>query len=50
MVESELNPESRRKRGIVKSPFAMAADDFAAQVFAQMEQGEEEIRVEQKSR
>ena len=47
-VESELNPEGRRKRRQVSSPYLMASDDFVEQAFAKMEQGEDEIRLAQK--
>jgi len=46
MVESELNPESRRKRNMVSSPNMMKADEFAEKALTKMEQNEDEIRVE----
>ena len=46
MVESELNMESRVKRGVVKSPYMMTSDDFVEKAFAKMEQDVDEIRME----
>jgi len=46
MVESELNPESRRKRGMVASPNMMSADEYAGKALAKMEQDADEIRLE----
>jgi uncharacterized oxidoreductase len=45
MVESELNMEGRRKRGVLKSPYMMTSDDYVEKTLAKMEQGEEEIRL-----
>ncbi|MCL1933787.1 MAG: SDR family NAD(P)-dependent oxidoreductase [Candidatus Azobacteroides sp.] len=46
MVESELNPEGRRKRNMLKSPYMMTSDDFVGKAFAKMEQDIDEIRLE----
>jgi len=46
MVESELNMEGRKKRGMVKSPFMMTSDDYVEKTFAKMEQGVDEIRLQ----
>jgi len=47
-VESELNMESRVKRGFVTSPNMLSAADFVAQAFAQMDVGTDEVRVSMK--
>jgi len=45
-VESELNMESRIKRGFVTSPNMLSADDFVSRAFAQMESDADEIRIQ----
>jgi len=45
MVESELNMEGRKKRGMVKSPFMMTSDEYVEKTFAKMGQGADEIRL-----
>ena len=45
-VESELNMESRIKRGFVTSPNMLSADDFVSQAFSQMESDTDEIRIQ----
>ena len=45
MVESELNMEGRKKRNMLKSPHMMSSDEFVEKAFAEMEQGEDEIRL-----
>ena len=47
-VESELNMESRVKRGFVTSPYMLSADDFVAAAFSQMADDADEIRVNMK--
>jgi len=44
-VESELNPDSRRKRSLAGPLAMLTADDFVEQAFAQMAADAEEIRV-----
>jgi len=44
-VESELNMESRQKRGFVTSPNMMSAAEFVEKAMAQMDDGTDEIRV-----
>ena len=46
-VESELNPEGRRNRQGMRSLYMMPPDDFVEKALVKMEQGEDEIRVEQ---
>jgi len=46
MVESELNMEGRIKRNMLKSPFAMASDEYVEKTFAKMEQNIDEIMLE----
>jgi len=48
-VESELNPEGRRKRGQGRSGSMMSSEEYAERALAIMEQGEEEIRLGQRS-
>lgn len=45
MVESELNPESRAKRGAAASAHMMPADEYVEKALAKMEQDVDEIRV-----
>jgi len=45
MVESELNPESRKKRGLLKSPYMITSDDYVEKTFAKMEEDMDEIRL-----
>ena len=46
-VESELNPEGRKKRGGGRSPHFMPSDDFVEKALAKMEQDDDEIRLVQ---
>lgn len=45
MVESELNLESRRRRGAVTGPHIMSAEDFVVDAFTELENGSTEIRI-----
>ena len=49
-VESELNPEGRRKRGVGRASNLMPSDEFVEKVLVKMEQDEDEIRLEQNRR
>ena len=46
MVESGLNPEGRKKRNVMKSPYMISSEEFAESVLAKMEQDADEIRWE----
>jgi uncharacterized oxidoreductase len=46
-VESELNPEGRRKRDQTRSPYFMSSEEFVEKALARMAQDENEIRIEQ---
>jgi uncharacterized oxidoreductase len=48
MVESELNYEGRKKRNMLKAPYLLSSDEFAENALAQMEQDNDEIRIEKK--
>ena len=46
MVESELNPEGRKKRNMVTTPYMVSSDDYVEKVLPKMEQDSEEIKWE----
>ena len=45
MVESELNPEGRKKRNMLKMPFMMGFNEFVEKAMVKMEEDVVEIRV-----
>ena len=47
-VESELNPEGRKKRGAIRSVYLMPTAEFVEKALIKMEQGEDEIRLERR--
>ncbi|MCL2772294.1 MAG: SDR family NAD(P)-dependent oxidoreductase [Oscillospiraceae bacterium] len=47
-VISELNPEGRKKRNSAVSLYMISSDDYVESALSKMEQGEDEIRDEQK--